>query len=96
MGLLGAIVLLIATHRSDEKARGESPTIVDVAPGLTASQIAQVVHLQDGEHVIAVDDHPVTSNLDAGTLMAEIESGQYVDLTIRGDARQRRVIVLVH
>ncbi len=79
-------------------ARAGAPTIIDVAPGVPASQIARLVRLGPDERVTAVDDQPVTDNLDAGTVIARPTGRTFIDLTIAGPdlATQRRVLVLVH
>ena len=108
LGLLGAIAWLLATHTSTTKIQherelvaiaqkpGPTPTIIDVAPGLSATQIAQLVKLGPTERVTSVDDRVVTGNLDAGTVMTA-EGRHFVDLTVTGAARsERRVLVLIH
>ena len=74
LGLLGAIAWLLATHASPvTRIQHERelvavanpavvPTIIDVAPGLSATQIAQLVRLGPDERVTSVDDHAVTGN----------------------------------
>lgn len=73
-----------------------APTIIDVAPGLSSTQLAQLVRLAPDERVTAVDDHPVTGNLDAGTVLGEPGSRRFVDLAIASRSGERRVLVLVH
>jgi hypothetical protein len=75
-----------------------APTIIDVAPGASASQIARLVRLAADERITAVDDRPVTGNLDAGTAIARPTGRTFIDLTIAGPdpGMQRRVLVLVH
>ncbi|HET9988765.1 MAG TPA: hypothetical protein VFQ65_09595 [Kofleriaceae bacterium] len=106
VGLLGACVCLLA-QRPFERVRVEherelvavrpapAPTIIDVAPGLTATQIAELVHLAPDERVTSVDDRPVTGNLDAGTVI-EPHDRHFVDLTVASSAGERRVLVLIH
>ena len=107
IGLLGACVLLLA-QRPPPIVRIEherelvvaphapAPTIIDVAPGLSSTQLAQLVRLAPDERVTSVDDHPVTGNLDAGTVLGEPGSRRFVDLAIAGRTHDRRVLVLVH
>ncbi|HEY1555700.1 MAG TPA: hypothetical protein VGF94_12770 [Kofleriaceae bacterium] len=77
-------------------------TIIDVAPGLGAAQIAPLVHLAPGERVVALDDRRVPSELAAGAeLAAELEADlgtphRFVDLAIAGPGGARRVLVLLH
>ena len=109
LGLLGACFLLLATRPTDVRIERQlvpiqqpvpppSATIIDVAHGVTASQLAQLVRLLPSEHVVAVDDRPVTGDLDAGAMIAANESTarQFVDLTVSGSSGERRVLVLLH
>jgi hypothetical protein len=107
VGLLAACVCLLAQrpiqrvvqveHERELVAvpRSPAPTIIDVAPGLTATQIAQLVHLAPDERVTSVDDQPVTGNLDAGTVI-EPHDRHFVDLTVASRTGERRVLVLIH
>ena len=74
------------------------PTIVDVAPGMSAAQIAATVRLQPGEQITSVDDAPVTSSLGAGLLLANrgLAPHQFIDFGVSGPAGERRVLVLLH
>lgn len=110
IGLLGACFLLLATHTTHVRVEREreivqvpgpraapSATIIDVAPGLPADQIAPLIKLDTNERIVAVDDHPVASDLAAGTVLVASAGGRrYVDLTIAGFSGERRVLVLVH
>ncbi len=110
VGLLGAcLVLLILRPKASPRIEHERelvavasnadvPTIIDVAPGISTSQIAQLVRLAPDERVTAVDDQPVSGNLDAGTVIGPPAGRTFIDLTIgRNDiGTQRRVLVLVH
>jgi hypothetical protein len=107
VGLLAACVCLLAQrpiqrvvqveHERELVAvpRSPAPTIIDVAPGLTATQIAQLVRLAPDERVTSVDDQPVTGNLDAGTVI-EPHDRHFVDLTVASRTGERRVLVLIH
>lgn len=105
LGLLGAIAWLLATHASPVTrierelvavaSKSDVPTIIDVAPGLSATQIAQLVRLGPDERVTSVDDRRVTGNLDAGTVI--VPAGRhFLDLTIGRANTERRVLVLIH
>ena len=115
LGLLGAIAWLLATHSSPVTriqherevvavaTKAPVPTIIDVAPGLSATQIAQLVRLGPDERVTSVDDRTVTGNLDAGTVIASsalpnnVASGRrFLDLTIGRAHGERRVLLLIH
>jgi hypothetical protein len=73
-------------------------TIVDVAPGITASQLAALLHLAPDERVVSIDDEPVSGTLDAGVALAGIElhRGRYLDLAVKSEWSERRVLVLLH
>src|SRR5262249_40194159 len=71
-------------------------TIVDVAAGVAAAQLGALVYLAPGEHVTAVDDRPVTDDLDAGAALAGAHAPGYVDLEVGGPSGARRVLVLLH
>ncbi|MBL9016934.1 MAG: hypothetical protein JNL83_22285 [Myxococcales bacterium] len=110
IGLLGACILLLA--RLEGPAATVSPgaavhaapaataaTIVDVAPGVRASDVPSLIRLAPGERVVAVDDRRVDSDLAAGVAIANRApaSGAFVDLDIAGTGgAHRRVLVLLH
>lgn len=73
-------------------------TIVDVASGVTASQLAGLLRLLPDEHVVAIDNTPVTGTLDAGVALASVElrPGRYLDVSVKSDWSERRVLVLLH
>lgn len=110
LGLLGACFLLLAFRPAYEvrfvhqvmpaaEPTTEAPaTIVDVAPGLSAPQIASLIALGPDEHVVAVDDTHVTGSLGAGVLIAsrDLQAQRYLDLEVEGPSGQRRVLVLLH
>ncbi len=110
IGLLGACFLLLVTRPTQLRIERElvpvaqpaphaSATIIDVAHGVPAQQITQLVRLDPDEHVVAVDDHPVTGDLDAGALIAsnDLSTKRYLDLTVGGGVSgERRVLVLLH
>ncbi len=109
IGLLGACVMLLVkldvapveTSRTSPAPtiQAANASIVDVAPGLRSSEVSSLIRLSAGERVIAVDDHPVDSDLAAGAAIAAraAGSGGYVDLEVeRADGLHRRVLVLMH
>jgi hypothetical protein len=73
-------------------------TIVDVATGVNAAQLAALLHLLPDERVVSIDDVPVAGTLDAGVALAgvELRRGRYVDLGVKSDWGERRVLVLLH
>jgi hypothetical protein len=105
LGLLGACCLLLATRpaaRILERVvyRPGPPvaTIIDVSAGVSAQQLGSLVRLAPGEHVIAVDDHAVADDLDAGAVLAQLDPRPaFVDLQVTGGrSGQRRVVLLLH
>jgi hypothetical protein len=70
----------------------------DAANGVPLAQLASLVRLGGGEHVIAVDDRAVTGDLAAGATIATLEARpRFVDLTVAGGrAGERRVVLLLH
>jgi hypothetical protein len=108
LGLLGAIAWFLATRASPVTRiqherelvavanHAAVPTIIDVAPGLSATQIAQLVRLGPDERVTSVDDHAVTGNLDAGTVIGAPAGRRFLDLTIGRAHSERRVLLLIH
>lgn len=74
------------------------PTIIDVAPGITAAQLATTIHLAPGEQIVAIDDIAVSGTLGAGMWLAarELRSRQFIDFTVDGPAGERRVLALLH
>lgn len=89
---------LEASYIVDEPPLAAAPTIVDVAPGVTAAQLASAIRLAPGEHIVAVDDVAVAGDVGAGVLLAarELRSNQFIDFTVVGPAGERRVLALLH
>lgn len=75
-----------------------APSIIDVAPGVTPSQLAAMLRLTGGERITSIDDAPVAGDLGAGIVLAqrELRSRQFIDLGVAGPAGERRVLVLLH
>ena len=108
LGLLGACFWMLATRptviiAAPEPSRAdvvheEAPTILDVSPAVTRDQLPALVHLRNGEHVVAIDDAPVASDLDAGRLLASIDraSQKFVELGVAGPRGSRRILMLLH
>ena len=74
------------------------PTIIDVSPAIRAADLPSLVPLANGEHVLAVGDRSVLSDLSAGAEIARsgLTRGQYLDLTVGNGVTTRRVLVLMH
>ncbi len=74
------------------------PTIIDVAPGVTAAQLAMAIQLAPGEQIMSVDDIAVSGTLGAGMLLAsrDLRSRQFIDFTVDGPRGERRVLALLH
>jgi hypothetical protein len=110
LGLLGACALLLAVRPAYDVhvVRERLPVvrtlpaanaaIVDVAHGVPIGELAGLIRMNADEHVYAVNDRPVVSELDAGAVIASLapDRGSFIDLTITGAAGQRRVLVLLH
>ncbi|MDB4953878.1 MAG: hypothetical protein JWO36_1447 [Myxococcales bacterium] len=110
LGLLGTCVMLLAvrppyevriTQQTVRAVPAQPPTsasIVDVAPSVSHVQVAALLHLAAGEHVLAIDDVAVRDDVEAGARLAGIAMGpnRFVDLTVAGLDGSRRVLVLFH
>jgi hypothetical protein len=109
LGFMGACLMLLARRPECAIRFAPAPVvvhapappsaaIVDVAPGIAAAQLGPLVRLAPGEHVVAVGEHAVSGDLEAGAVLAAMEarSGSYVDLTVAGAIGSRRVLVLLH
>jgi hypothetical protein len=111
VGLLGACVYMLAgLHMPEpEPVIVESPpvviapsnqvTVIDVAPSVPATTVASLVRLHPGERIVAVNDHPMTNDLEAGMLIGDslLLGSKLLDLTVSGEgAGVRRVLVIVH
>lgn len=107
LGLLGACFWILATRptvivaaRQEAPLRvvHQAPTILDVSPAVTREQLPSLVHLSDGEHVVAINDVIVASDLDAGRVLANIDraSQKFVELGVSGPRGQRRILMLLH
>jgi hypothetical protein len=108
-GLVAACVVLAAMARPPvlpsvpmsappSEATTTPVSIVDVAGGVPASQLATLVHLRAGEAVTAIDDQAVGTELAAGAVIASLPArpGSYIDLTLAGPNGERRVLLLLH
>ena len=113
LGLLGACFFLIATRPTTVVVRepievpnlsgirglpNQGPTIVDVAPNVSASLLPSLIQLREGERVVAINDTRVASDLEAGSKLASLWLGpqRYIDLEVAGLHGERRVLVLLH
>jgi hypothetical protein len=97
LGLLGACAILLAQAADRPVVVHAAPpmqraTIIDIAPGI--ADVASLIGLAPGEHVLAVGDQPVRTDLAAGAAIraAARGPGRYLDLT----TTERRVLVLLH
>ena len=70
-------------------------TIIDVAGSVDGPQLSSLVRLESDEHVTAVDDRAVGSDLEAGAAIAR-HIGGYIDLTVQSTTGTRRVLMLLH
>ncbi len=71
-------------------------TIIDVSSMVAAAQRSSLVRLQSDEHVTAVDDRAVGSDLEAGAAIAEHRGTGFIDLTVESTTSTRRVLMLLH
>src|SRR5262249_32798491 len=78
--------------------RSQALTVVDVAAGVTASQLGDLLHLNPGERITAVHDQPLTCGVAVAEQIADRapRGGGYLDLTVTSEIAQRRVLVLMH
>ena len=85
--------IALSQHRTDP-----APTIVDVAPGISAAQLALAIRLAPGEQITSVDDVAVSGNVGAGLMLASrtLRSGEYIDFSVAGPRGERRVLALLH
>jgi hypothetical protein len=74
------------------------PTIIDVAPGVSAAQLATMIRLAPGEHVASIDDAPVSGDVGAGVALGtlDLRARHFIDLGVASDVGERRVLVLLH
>ena len=72
--------------------------VIDVAANAAPDQVARLVTLAPGERIVAVDDaevgEPVAAVLQLVTSASR--GHDFVDVTVRGDAGERRVLLLRH
>ena len=75
-----------------------SPTVIDVAAGVTNAQLASMIRLAPGEHVASIDDAAVVGDLGAGVALATValRAGRFIDVGVAGPTGERRVLVLLH
>ena len=70
---------------------------VDISASVAPSAIPALIGLARREWVKSVNDRETSDDYDAQrTMQALAHPGAYLDLTIGGDAPDRRVLVLVH
>lgn len=115
IGLLGACVALLVRVEVAAKAPPAaaaaaptwpapsavvaSATIIDVAAGVSTASVSSLIRLAPDEHVVAVDDRVVDSDLAAGAAIQQhqLDARGFVDLDVASDmGAHRRVLVLLH
>jgi hypothetical protein len=83
----------------------QGPTIIDVARGVSASQIARLLVVAPGERIVSIDDGPVAGDIDAGLALAAshrriagaVDSQRrFIDVAVVGELGPRRVLLLLH
>ena len=109
VGLLGAIVLLVAAPRPTQRpAARETPvqviatseadaTLVDVSRRIAGDDPMPLLGLHPGERVAAVDG-TAANGVDLVDRWARTFPGEYLDIEVTGGgtASTRRILVLVH
>src|SRR5262249_57626486 len=77
--------------------RSQALTVVDVASRVTASQLGDLLHLNHGERITAVNDRPLTCGVAVAEQIADLapRAGGYLDLTVTGEMTERRILVLM-
>lgn len=78
--------------------RAQRLTVIDVAAGVTAAQLGEVLHLRAGERIVAVNDHRLAAEAVPASVIAALPAapGGFIDLTVAGTTAERRVLVLLH
>jgi hypothetical protein len=73
-------------------------TILDVAAGAGAADVARMLHLAPDEHIATVDNAPVAGTLGAGVALANTTfyANLYIDIEVRSPRGDRRILVLLH
>ena len=106
IGLCTACVVTLATleplriqvmQPTPPADRAALVSVVDVAYGVAARDLAALLHLHPGEHLSAINDQPLADG-DESTALAALapHAGQYLDLTVATTTAERRVLVLLH
>ena len=103
LGLLGALILLVARHPARPAPGASEPTgpratIVDISHDalVAGADVQPALGLAPGERVVAIDDQPVRDRAAVGSAIESAEHGRFVDLDVRRAGTTRRVLVLVH
>jgi len=88
----------VPTIALSQRPAEPAPTIVDIAPGISAAQLALAIRLAPGEQITSVDDVAVSGNVGAGLLLASrtLRSGEFIDFSVAGPRGERRVLALLH
>jgi hypothetical protein len=108
LGLLGACLYFVVfptspaaspaptiVYQTSAEPLPSAVTVLDVAPGIGNDDIATMIRLREGEHVVAVGERKVETDLAAGAAIRGTV-GDYLDLTVDGPHGERRVLVLRH
>ena len=110
VGLLAACCFLLMRrpmivphhHEMPPPSNHVALQVIDVASNAAPDQDAQLVRLGPGEQIATVDDHdvadPVGAVLEVMTSASRKEPGarNFVDLTLRTDSGERRVLLVMH
>jgi len=108
IGLCAACVVLLATlptvrvEQVEPRARraiARSPalSVVDVAAEVAPDSVPALVRLARGEWIQAIDDRLPRDAVEADKMIrAGAHRRGFLDLTVAGGARERRVLLLIH
>jgi hypothetical protein len=106
-GLCTACVVLLATFQPyrievvrPSEIREPPPlvSVVDLVSTVRSHEVPALLRLGVEEQVSAINDRPIGDELSGEAQIGELalHPGQYLDLTVSGGPRERRVLVLVH
>jgi hypothetical protein len=106
-GLCTACVVMLATFQpfqievvrpAESPAPSSLVSVVDVVSSVPPHHLPALLRLGIGEWVSAINDRPIGDGMSGEAQIGELAlyAGQYLDLTVSGETRERRILVLVH
>lgn len=80
------------------RERAQPLTVIDVAAGVTTSQLDGLLELHAGERIVAVNDQRLGAEAVPASVIAALPPapGGFIDLTVASSSAERRVLVLLH